>query len=242
MAHGQPDFGLYASKSTIYPVVDVGELAARLGSVVTFDRRGDVILIDDFDSSTLKWSTHEEGVSASVEISAITARYGSQSVRITPGYALDDFSTISRYFPIIVPSKIGIEFSFATIALAHEFRLKGYFYNTPVKHEFMAKWVQSDSSIQIYDAVAEWVTIGTKALVGSDHAFNSMKLVVDYNTKKYVRLLFNDSAYDLSAYSLEESGTPTSPCIFVEYRVTNTLGAGGARVFVDDFILTQNEP
>ncbi|GAI06639.1 unnamed protein product, partial [marine sediment metagenome] len=43
MIHGHADYGAGAPGKTIYSMLDVGELAARLGSPVTSDRAGNVM-------------------------------------------------------------------------------------------------------------------------------------------------------------------------------------------------------
>jgi len=65
MAHGTPDWGVTASKKTIYSLHDMGELAVRLGSIVSFDRRGDVIFSDSFQNGLGK--VYASGVGAGFE-------------------------------------------------------------------------------------------------------------------------------------------------------------------------------
>ena len=55
MAHGHPDYGGAAPLATVYTLQDLAELAARLGSIDVFDRRGNVLLLDDFESGIKKW-------------------------------------------------------------------------------------------------------------------------------------------------------------------------------------------
>ncbi|GAI56753.1 unnamed protein product, partial [marine sediment metagenome] len=76
MAHGQPDFGMYQIAKTIYRLADMGELAVRLGSIVTHDRRGDVIWMDNFDSGIAKWYQFASDDDGLVEWSAERSRSG----------------------------------------------------------------------------------------------------------------------------------------------------------------------
>ncbi|GAH95398.1 unnamed protein product, partial [marine sediment metagenome] len=39
---GQPDYAALAPKEIAASISDMGEVAARLGSIVTYDKRGDV--------------------------------------------------------------------------------------------------------------------------------------------------------------------------------------------------------
>ena len=56
MGHGYPDYGTQGPVSTVHSIQDLGELAVRLGSIVTFDRRGNVLWLDGFDSGIGAWS------------------------------------------------------------------------------------------------------------------------------------------------------------------------------------------
>ncbi|GAI49683.1 unnamed protein product, partial [marine sediment metagenome] len=56
MSRGQPDYGSSAVKEVAGTLADMGELAARLSSIVEYDRRGDVVYLDDFEEPVLKWS------------------------------------------------------------------------------------------------------------------------------------------------------------------------------------------
>ena len=49
MASGHPDGGEGGETQIIHTVQDVGELAARLGSVSAYFRSGNVVWFDDFE-------------------------------------------------------------------------------------------------------------------------------------------------------------------------------------------------
>ncbi|GAG01299.1 unnamed protein product, partial [marine sediment metagenome] len=46
--YDMPDDYKWLPGSTRFPLSDIGELAVRLGSLCSYDRRGEVIFIDDF--------------------------------------------------------------------------------------------------------------------------------------------------------------------------------------------------
>jgi len=54
MPRGHPDYGQAGPTSLIATVPDLGELAARLGSNNTWDRRGFILWYDDFEASVLR--------------------------------------------------------------------------------------------------------------------------------------------------------------------------------------------
>ena len=112
MAHGQPDFGLYAVKKTVSGLADLGELAVRLGSIITFDRRGDIVWFDDFEGDVFKWERDPSGVDAAIIVSPEAARNGAFSAKLTTGNLADDHATILHHLPYPVTSRVGFEISF----------------------------------------------------------------------------------------------------------------------------------
>ena len=56
MPRGQADFGQYAVKEVSASISDMGEVAARLGSIDIYDKRGDVVFFDNFEGAFLRWN------------------------------------------------------------------------------------------------------------------------------------------------------------------------------------------
>ncbi|GAH83946.1 unnamed protein product, partial [marine sediment metagenome] len=95
MPRGQPDFGMYASASTIGSVSDLAELAVRLGSINIFDRRGKVIDFDDFEDVRKGWEFELLGGATAVRAST-APKSGSQHWILTTGGAGGAFARIRR--------------------------------------------------------------------------------------------------------------------------------------------------
>jgi hypothetical protein len=113
MVHGHPDWGEGAIVSTIYRVMDLGELAVRLGSIDTFDRRGNVIFLENFEAGYLKWATSINGTGSSVSLVAGIARSGEHSCLLVGGPGVGRFADVTRSVAIPVIGKLGGEISFA---------------------------------------------------------------------------------------------------------------------------------
>jgi len=242
MPHGLPDFGASTPKETIFGQVDIAELAARLGSIATYDRRGDVVWMDSFEAALVKWEASPFGVGASVAVDNTTARSGAQSVKLQAGNAVDDYALVQRAFPILVFSKIGAEISFTVGAADHEFEVRFVLYTGSERWYFYVRYVRSSNALQVWDAVGGWVTIATKKLIESSYCYHQLKLVVDFIIKDYVRLLVDDSAYDISPYAGVSAVNATSPSVYIILRHNNKVAFLNTYTYIDDFILTQNEP
>ena len=82
MVHTLPPWTSKYRLVKIFANVDVAELVVRLGSPVSFDRRGNVVLIDDFAASVIKWSYPGYGTGNGHELSTAWAKSGSQSLKL----------------------------------------------------------------------------------------------------------------------------------------------------------------
>ncbi|GAI87669.1 unnamed protein product, partial [marine sediment metagenome] len=109
MAHGQPDFGMYAAKETVASLADVGELAARLGSIVAQDRRGDVIFLEDFEAPILNWTGAGPDHGEVQRLYPDAACMGSQCVYLQTGATAEDYSDVIHRIQVTPNQRYGVE-------------------------------------------------------------------------------------------------------------------------------------
>ena len=64
---------------------------------------------------------------------------------------------------------------------------------------------------------------------------------MDIDTRKYMHFISDRDEYDLSAYSMVEAASPNSPAMNVQL-LSNTNGVNALATYVDDVIVTHNEP
>lgn len=242
MPHGHPDWGASAQLSTVYSVQDLAELAARLGSIDTFDRRGNVVFLDDFENGIAKWEALASGSASAVALSTARARNGAYSCKLTTGAAVDDYAQILRELAPPVDGPIGVEVNFSLDSLGVRLTLQLVRYDAPGYTSFIARFNISTGVIALMVDPGVWQTIATGvALAAAATLFYTLKLVVDTATRRYVRLIMGQTAYDLAAYGGLYSSTPTTPELLVSIRAANHA-TGTKNTYVDDVIVTQNEP
>jgi hypothetical protein len=96
--------------------------------------------------------------------------------------------------------------------------------------------------LQYYDATATFVTFASGInLFTAPTLFHTGKLVVDPTTQRYVRLRLNHLAFDLGGFAppvFASAGLAVLTVVVEE----ETLAAVPTGTYVDDVILTQNEP
>ncbi|GAH91125.1 unnamed protein product, partial [marine sediment metagenome] len=128
MPHGGPDWGTVGPVSMVHTLEDAGELAARLGSIDIFDRRGNIIWVDSFGDACIKWVG--AGIDPSGNYAYLDRTYvksGSQAVKIHTEDGDTNEVAISKDVPAVPSSLVGIEVSFCYLSASVNFSLNlGY--------------------------------------------------------------------------------------------------------------------
>lgn len=240
--HGGPDYGVSTAKQTVYALADMAELAARLGSIVTFDRRGDVIFLDDFESGLAKWEISGSGAGYAAAQSAFTARNGAYSAKLTTGSTLGQQIQIARYMPYPVLSSFGLEVSFTINANLDYMRFQLEIYDGVNAQSFSMQYEVDTDELKVFKGGVGYTVIASGlALRPYDQQFHTMKLVGDYATKKYRRLILNERFYDLSSWNSWQFASANAPRLTALVLATS-VPAANTSFYVDDAIITQNEP
>ncbi len=243
MAHGAPDYSNVQKQGILHRVDDLAELAARLGSVVNFDRQGEVLYADNFDGYLLKWATISLGSSTVPKLDGQRALSGDQSLYCTTDATLGLPTGIYRYISFTDVGKMGLECSWLTpladctlsIVLEVVTGAIDYFGNVLIGGVSGALQVQlADGS---YLAILPSAQIVPTGLAAWNHA----KLVIDMASRRYVRLALNSDVWDLSAHGVYVSAAGAGGYINAQITWQTPIGQS-ANVWTDNVIITQNEP
>jgi len=242
VSRGQPDFGIYAPKTTISGLADLGELAARLGSPVTFDRRGDVVWLDDFESGLSKWEEVGVGTDHAANINSVRARNGGFSCKLTTGKTSDKKSQITHQGAGLVVSKIGVEVSFTLDdnLSSFGFRLTAYSGSRGYVGDICYLPASDELTYQNSEGIDTVFATGV-LLHADDELFHTIKAVFDLPNKKYNRVIVDQVTYDLSAYTMRNWSTGLAPRYLLYISGITTTDTNVSN-YVDDVIVTQNEP
>ena len=242
MAHGQPDFGAQAAKVTVGSLADMAELAARLGSIVTLDRRGDVIFLEDFESPVFLWTGTGPGAGEIHRLYPGTAVMGSQCLYLETGATAGDYSAVIRRFPVTPKQRYGVEARIQRVGIAAYYDIELWIYDGVNYHS--AEWRYDRVNNRLLFLNSDGNFEEKAAGIGLPSTYNEFwpsKLVIDSETMRYVRGLFAGVEYDLSGESMYEDLSGVRPSVHISLEI-NTPVNFAAGVFFDNVILTQNEP
>jgi hypothetical protein len=241
MVHTLQDYTTKYKLATIFSHIDEAELAARLGSIITFDRRGNVIWMDDFESGVAKWNLSGNGTGNTQLISTTRARNGSNSLALTCGSDLGVYSRMIKYLEPPVNSSIGFEFSFSIDANITKIEAIARFYDGTYNRYGYFKIDVTNAKIQYMNSAAGWVDllVGISWITNTSY-FYTIKMVCDFLNDTYLRVVLRDKTYDLSSVELRKVASATYPRFELEITAYGTA-VTNAVAYIDDIIFTQNE-
>lgn len=219
------------------------ELAVRLGSPVIYDRRGQVLFMDTFEQGMRKWTTAMSGTNAAVALSPLAALMSGYSVKLTGGSTASYFAAVQRIVPSRPVGRIGLEFSLSLSSLWDYVQVTLYLYTGTQNLFGVVRWYYTDYELKAYDSGTGYVNVGTGKILGvAASNFNTIKFVLDMDTEKYVRLMFNNQEIDISTLNLHVvADTTTAPSIEVDVCLYSRDGYTDT-LYLDNVILTAAEP
>lgn len=250
MTHGRPDWVRTTTLQDIrdvfgnIPQVSMGELAARLGSKQVFERRGELVFVDDFEDSAFKWKkTLYSGASAIRSTDYVLT--GNFSAKLETGTSTSGYARLSRFIHYPTLTRFGIEIAFSFGDIRHVSQTIALFDGTKMHVggiQYSPEYNKLFWGFDV-DGVSSWTEFQDNVDAREDYnAFSIMKLVVDFTTDKYLRAVFNNTEYDMSDYSIYKPANPLAPAIYIELNVQNVGASGNHITYLNHFILTQNEP
>lgn len=242
MAHGAEDWGVSAPISIIYKVNDLGELAARLGSINTFDRRGSVIFQSSFEDGLKPFLTFAFGASSAVGICSTTSRNGPTSCEIGAGPSTDDYAGFRHHNPIPRSTRIGIEVSFASDAPVQTVLVGAVIDDLVINHKPQVefRWLTGDLVYYDENGIAQAIASGL-SYYAYEKLFNTLKLVFDTELREYVHVIFNETEYDLTGIKYYVLAAGATKYFYQVCQVT-TKEDDTHWTYFDDLIVTQEEP
>ena len=237
-----PDDYPWLPSSARYPLADLGELAARLGSPVTYDRRGEVVWMDDMSHGLGVYRASVYGAGAVVRVTTDIGLSSGYALELVGGSDAERTAQLVRSFSRAKLGKTGLEIGFCMISLNEKFWTNLSRFDGSNQHVGGLRVYAETGQLTILKDDGTEQTIATLGHLDNPASiYHVFKLVCDFDSDCYVRLLFNDRVYDLSAYGLRIAAATDIP----QYRMAlGQISRAGYndRASVGYIILTGNEP
>ena len=247
MAKGWPDYtrvtGIvenYDEYALNYPV-GLGDAAARMGSIKTYDPRGRVAWMDDFEATILHWDTFNAGPDGSQALDTAYCRNGNQSCRLTSNTGIGT-SEISRYLSRPRNVNLGIEMHFSAAANFDTLSFYLRLWDGAVVSETGMMIREAPAQIEYQNAGGGLTNTGfLPCLSGELTHFHDVKMVYDFQALEYKRVMYDYQELDLSGQGVLHGGSGLA-CGLQILINNHGDGVNSVPIYIDDVILTYMEP
>lgn len=218
------------------------ELAVRLGSPVAYDRRGQVVFVENFEHGWGLWSITYQGADYAHALDPTTSMSGGYSFKLTAGNASGAYAGINMIRALAPTGKMGLEFVFSINALLNYVGGRLVIVDGARMYTAEVRYGLATNRLELWNHSGAFESpVATAPVTPGKGRYSTLKFVIDTATQKYERVLFNDVETDLTAYSYYDDGVVLAKRIEVE--ITNYGRVGNNDIaYIDDIIVTLAEP
>ncbi len=240
MARGHSDWGKIRKDGMVSSVADLGELAVRLGSINSFDRRGDVYWMDSFEYGVAGWTVVTSPAGGTGVQSADYARHKGYSLKATTPDAEGGVVGIQHYEALAFEGKTGWEIALMSMGDLLYFELMvdildgDRIWRANVRLDLVGKKWEYEYAGDAWQLIATGVVFSEVETL-----FNLIKLVIDVTEHEYVRLLFNGDEWPLDGIAMRDVSSTTGVYSRFQPRLTADEAID---CYFDTAIITLNEP
>ena len=221
--------------------VGLGELAARLGSPMFWDKRGEVVKMQTFADGLGYCVGASSGAGSSHGLDTGVFQTGKQSYKLTTGSDGGKSAQITLYSDFSPSGRIGFEFSFSIASQPDNVTLWNTVWDGTYSHSLYMRWDKAVGKLQVYHSGAYWVDVCDFQLPAVPFLFVSVKVVADLSTQRWVRLLSRGVEYDISAQVFPRAVSNVHP--YLTYvLLASQAAAVNHTIYIDRMIVTTNEP
>jgi hypothetical protein len=242
MVHGTPDWGGSAPKITTYKLDDHAELAARLGSIVSYDRRGEVLWLQDFTEGGQPFQVAGFGIGGDGYLTCAGALSGGICLCLQTDVLAGDYERVYQHGYYQVEGGVGQEIWFTVAANLRSVRMRVIMYTGVRSYDYQVMYNQITGELSVYEAGGAWPVIGVIAPLDTLYAsYHPFKMVFNTITHEYVRVLLVDKEFSARGIGCFEAAIVSAKSMISMVYVT-AEAAGGCAINLDNWIMTQNEP
>jgi hypothetical protein len=243
MAHGREDWAGTAQISGLWGVSDLGELAARLGTLSTLDRRGNVAWADGFENGLGPWQSETVGAGATVKLTGNNAYAGGLAALLTGGSDSTRRANIYKTYLLPAIVKIGLECMVSVITTDVDyFQVQLRYTIGGVQRNAKLILDITNTLFKVLDTAGNIIYSRTL----SDRLFNAvtyhlLKIVIDISKHTLIRASFDELDIDLEEVANPAGTADTKLGMLIGCYCFSNVGVNG-QCKVDNVILTYNEP
>jgi len=225
-----------------YVALGNAELAARLGSPVSYERSGQVQLMESFENGRQLWLESISGTGSATELDPTTAKTGGYSIKLTGGSTLGRSAKVYMTKGLLPIGRMGLALSFAIPTWFESLTILLQQYTGTTYYFAGVRFNHAGGQIQLLNSLGNWTNMVAFTIYPREKEFwSTMKLVVDLTENEYDKLRWNASEYDWSAYPMKSGGSAEAARVRIEVELISDAAENDI-AYLDDIILTGSEP
>jgi len=216
------------------------ELAARLGSPVAFERRGQVIFYEDFDKGVSDWRWTAETADSYIKLASGSKMHGGHSAYMFRTANSGGYNKLGRRLCASPSGSIGVSMWYRMLGSPDKIRLNltvddglethggGLMIDTATDMAYYKNSAGADVFIGIYNCYPP-----------TEKQWRFLKFTMDLTADTYGYAILDGAEYDLSAVAIDTGITGVSqilPTVEIYAEVGND-----AEVYVDNLVITTAE-
>lgn len=244
MASGNTDFQVPVVVTIDNTFSAIDELAARLGSPVNFERSGSVLYADDMSGGLSPYIQNISGTTGTITVDTTKSAYGKQCIKMVSSAVIIETISLEFYRGGYNSVRSGIEIIFARERALAQTTLYMQLKTDAARVSGMVRLDAVNDEIQYMDSSGIFVKLDDYPF--SNHSFrlwSTLKIVLDRDAGKYVRVIFNERTYNINAGAFI---SPDTGLQFTLVRISaNNDALGGSpssTQWIGGLIYTANEP
>jgi hypothetical protein len=238
---GARDESHVVKQGDIYPQLELGELAARIGGVHSFKRSGDVYFCYDFSMGLQGLVLTPCGGSSHCYLSNFGPGLGGVCVYLYHYFDMTNYSHLDEFFALPSGKSLGLEVWFGQSWDDNDFVIGLTVYKNNKKYTFKIRVMVK--TLCVYMRTADgWTELLNDFEIRHQRTdYNFLKLVIDLDNLVLQRVYFNEETIDTSGYTPEQS-TELHVAGFALYYGIRELNGGVTTHYIYNILLTHNEP
>jgi len=238
---GIPDDGNIVKAGDLYRLDDMAELAVRLGSIYSYHRYGDVVLMEDFERGLAKWSIYAFPTGSYAKLSTTRALSGNQSLECHVVAGTLSRVLVRKAVAPLVPGPIGLEVAMSYDGSVYGFGMAVVYYTGTKSYSAEVDYGFSTHHLRASTFGGGYRDFGdTGELYNGLKMFHIFKMIVDTELNRYFRVYLDNTAYDCSDLDLASTDSTERPRLEIYFLIIGPASGEGT-VWLDDIVLTQNE-
>lgn len=241
MPRGAPDDSNVVKQGAVYRLDDLAELAARLGSVVNYHRFGDVVYIDNFEGGLNGYQFTANGLGSYARVTNDYAAGGNIAIVLNTGTGSDPYIAMWRGIPVPASYYLGFSFYFMITAGAGTVQCQLSYFTGFQHWLFQAQYDHRTGEVSVRGTDGAWHVLGTiSKLVEAQGIFNIIKVTVNIDAGTFDKVYVNEKVFNARPYGPVLTYDTSAP-FFRGYARFSADGAGPIKIYLDNWVMTQNE-